>query len=222
MASMIFNTSRYGGCSVQTAPRICNECLTPEGGRVRAVAGIRTDFKFYDYSNPLEWNLGIYLDKIFIIPKVIGEYNGGEAVTGDGFGDAITRPLGRTHSGTWSEPFDPDNVDFYNGLSGSNGIWRLILVTERYIRDSGVGVSFDPTAPIQTDINSTNLFVVNFSFANPLLIKAYDKPELIFGGCGTLAELVANYCPPPATVLPDEGVCPTDPAELGLYGAYKS
>lgn len=219
---MTFSGGTYGGCTATIVGRECNDCVTPESGRIRGVALVRVGWQFYNPTDPLEWLHGIATDQIIIIPMVTGDYNGGEVTTGDGFGAQVTRKTGRTHSGTFTEPYDPRNVAFWNSVSNGNNIWRIFLVTELYVMDSVVPATMLATDPVAVELTSSNVFSIAYSFSYSDMLTPHDKPAGIFDGCAILEQLYADYCLPCANPSGNTPVCPTDCAELGVNGAFKS
>ena len=175
--------------------RLCQVCeVPPSAGRVRGVAFVKIGVEFVDYANPLEWSFHQKNGNVFIVPEVRGGWEQ-VSVTVPGYGNNEVMNIGYSNTLTYSEPFDPKLIDFYNFIGASNN-YRVLFVTDLYVIDSREAVYVAPIAPVST-IDTLNEYVVEAIWRSRNLPRAYDKPPYIFENCELLNELEANYCPPP-------------------------
>lgn len=167
------------GCEVAIGDHYCNDCDEIEHGKVRSVAFVKKTFSFEDPSDPTEWEEGIQSKDIIIIPKVLGSFNGGEPVTGPGYGDQAERTTGYNFELTYKDPSYAYNSDFYNGIKRSN-IYKVAYRTENYIHISDNTVSVTPKAPVGEEVTSDVVYDVLVKFSQGDLPKPVLTPPGIF------------------------------------------
>jgi hypothetical protein len=169
------------GCGGQiSANNYCDQCATPENGRVRGVAFIRYYFEFIDPTDRNEWLAGMASGDIVMIPVVRGTYDGGSAVTADGFGYKTKEIIGINNKLTFSDPVYQINRDFYNQLLQFSGEWKIAFVTGSQVHLVDVPVTVTPTNPITEELTSAVVWVVDVEWGDIVLPRIYDKPEEIF------------------------------------------
>jgi len=170
----------YGGsCGDDLPLHICNECTTPEHGRVRSVAFIKKTFAFTDPSNPQEWRNGIINRDIIIIPEVLGSCNGGEPVEGTGYGDQQSKITGYNFEVAFKDPSYNDNAGFYNSLKRNRNL-LIAYRTETKTHMSTNTVSIVPKSPISENLTDEVVWDVVVKFSQADLPEPFPTPEGIF------------------------------------------
>jgi len=170
------------GCGESGANNYCDDCATPEFGRVRSVAYLRYSFEFTDPTNPTEWIDGIASGDIIIIAAVRGTYDGGAAVTADGFGYKTKEFIGLNNKLTYADPVYKHNRDFYNSLLAS-GEWKIAFVTGSQVHIAEVPCMVIALNPIDEDLSSSVVWQVEVEWGDIVLPLIHDMPEGIFQ-CG--------------------------------------
>ena len=183
--------------------RICDICEVPlDSGRVRGIAFMRIGAEFIDYQDPAEWIYYIRRGDIYIVPSVRGLYEQTPVVV-PGYGSVLELTIGYNNTLAISEPYNPQNVAFWNSMEKQKG-FRVLFITELYIIDGREPVFISPINPVN-GIDTINEFVADITWRSRELPRAYDKPPFIFDGCQTLEELEADYCPPCEPDCPPDG-----------------
>jgi hypothetical protein len=167
------------GCEAEIGDHYCNPCDEPEGGRVRGIAFIASDFAFTDPSSTTEWRNGILAKQIIIIPETNGTFDGGAEVEGPGYGDQATKLTGYNFSLTYNDPNYKLNADFYNALKRSRN-WKLAYKTESLVHLTQNTVSVVPKNPVTDDISSEVVWNVLVKWSEGDLPIPYDEPASIF------------------------------------------
>lgn len=171
-----------GGCAASQPAHFCSDCSEAEHGRVRSIAFIAKDFTITDPSDPTEWAAGVAAGKIIIIPAVIGSYNGGDPVTGTGYGDVAEKLNGYNFELTFKDPNYAENADFYNALKNSRN-YRVAFRSENLTHMSDKAVSVIPKNPITDNLNDEVVWDVTVKFQQSDLPTPFDTPEGIFDTC---------------------------------------
>jgi hypothetical protein len=166
----------------------CSSCPNPEEGRVSAVAFVRAGIPIGDPTLNQTWVDIICNDYGVIIPNVRGEYNGGEAKEGDGYGRVLTRRQSTTHELTYFHEYSCENVDFYNLLNYSRS-YELWYTNGNKLWRSGVVVFASAKAPITADPSDTIEFEVMARWSNKNLPTCSDAPS-IFQSCEEIERLL--------------------------------
>lgn len=167
------------GCAAAVPDHYCNPCETAEHGRIRSVAFIADDFEFTNPSSPTEWQTGIGLKKIIIIPQVNGSYDGGAEIETPGYGDQATRLTGYNHQLVYNDPNYRLNADFYNALKRSTN-YRLAYRTETQVHLTENTVQAIPKNPVTEDLTSEVVWNVTVKWAEADSPVPYDTPVGIF------------------------------------------
>lgn len=168
-----------GSCNVSVPDHYCNDCETPEKGRVSSVAFIKDSFDFIDPSDPVEWQAAIANKDIIIIPRTNGSFDGGAEVESTGYGRQATKLTGYNFTLTYNDPNYKLNADFYNAIKRSQN-YRIAYVTESLVHISNVPVSTIPKNPVAEDINSDVVWNVTVKWADQDLPVPYDVPANVF------------------------------------------
>lgn len=176
---MAYSVYYPSGCDVEVGQHYCNVCPTPELGRIRSVAFIKTGFEFNDPTDPTEWELGISNMDIIIIPQTNGSFDGGTEVESAGYGDQSTKLVGYNFTATYGDPDYKDNAAFYNTLKRSRN-YRFAYRTENLVHITDSAVSVIPKSPVGEDINSEVVWSVLVKWSEADLPVPYVAPAGIF------------------------------------------
>lgn len=176
---MAYSLYYPAGCGAEIGDHYCNDCETPEGGRVRSVALIRDGFEFNDPEDPSEWQAGIASKDIIIIPKTNGSFDGGSEIEVPGYGDQSTQLTGYNFVLTFNDPNYKLNADFWNAVKRSSN-YRLAFRTENLTHHTRNTVSFVPKNPITDDVASRVVWQILAKWAESDLPTPYNTPEGIF------------------------------------------
>jgi hypothetical protein len=152
-------------------------CPDIESGRVRHLLLLQKCITVNDISDAAEW-----LEKIALgyAARIYGRGSyTSTPVTGPGQGDQTTRTIGRDHALAYTIEGYAGDIQSYNNLSKSND-WEVYFITEKYIRASGVTVSFEITENIDEAIPTLNNILANILWSNIDMPLAVLKPELAY------------------------------------------
>ena len=125
-------------CESEVPEHVCNPCAEFEKGRVRAAAFIHKDYVATVKAAPDEtsaWQAGIESGLIRIIPEISGTSNGGEKVSGAGYGDVKEKVTGRNFTVSYKDPDYDGNCNFYTELEKSRA-WYFAYKTETFVHIS--------------------------------------------------------------------------------------
>jgi hypothetical protein len=167
------------GCDVTIPEHYCNDCDDVEHGRVRSVAFLKKTFAFTDPTDPTEWETGIANGDIIVIPEVLGSFNGGDPVTGTGYGDQSEKLTGYNFELLFKDPNYANNADFYNAIKSSRG-YRVAYRTENFVHISDNTVSVVPKNPVTEDLTSEVVWDVAVRFSQGDLPAPVATPDGIF------------------------------------------
>ena len=142
---------------------ICNPCIDFERGRVRSVSFVEdslftiTDSGLINKAQvemPSFWEEGIENEKVHVIPKTRGTFDGGSAVTAPGHGDVKEIVTGKTFTLVFNDPDHRENEVFYAAIANAPGVYRVAWRTDTELRISGATVSIDPVDNTEDDPDS--------------------------------------------------------------------
>ena len=145
---------RYKSCARTVGALVhkCDECDTPELGRVRSLVLIKKDTAITFPLDLKEWQAGIEAGSIIVIPRTAGSYDGGSPKTGDGYGDETERVLSYDHVLSVKDPNYADNCDFYEAAEGE--IWNCAFRSETKLHYVDAACKLSAKAPIEEAVDS--------------------------------------------------------------------
>ena len=195
---------------IDIRPRAQSCCGEIESGRIRAAVFVLAGLHISDYGDPLVWLTLISRKEAFVAHKIRGSYSI-ENVTVDGFGSDDVMKVNATHTIEYAELFNCDNEDFYEDLENSSD-YRLIFITDKGMRDSGVAVKANITAPVD-EINTvlTHKVTVTWTSLKPAACYA-GVPPLVLRDCAYQARTLARFCPPTIPACIEQG------EKIAVYG----
>lgn len=150
-------------------------CPEVESGRVRHLLLLQKCIDIADPSSAAEW---LNLIALGYAARIYGRGSYASTVTtGPGQGDQQTRTTGRDHALAYTIEGYQQDIQSYNNLSRSND-WIVYFITEKYIRSSGVTVSFEIAENMDEAIPTLNNLVANIIWSNFDMPLAPVKPDL--------------------------------------------
>jgi len=167
------------GCSEVVPNNLCDDCNTPEPGRLRSVAFIRAGFDFSDPEDATEWLGALAAGNAVVVPSVRGSYDGGSTVEVEGFGWRRKVNVGKEFSAVYTDPGFALNRDFYNYMLTS-GSWRFAFTTENTMSITRVPVSVSPKSKIDDSFSSSVNWEVEVQWADTELPELYTIPVGVF------------------------------------------
>lgn len=176
---MAYSVYYPSGCDQEVGEHFCSDCPTPEHGRVRSVAFIKSGFEFIDPTDPTEWTTGIGNKDIIIIPATNGSFDGGSEVEGPGYGDQQSKLVGYNFQLTYNDPDYKTNASFYNAIKNSRN-YRLAYRTETQVHITENTVSVIPKNPVAEDLTSEVVWNVLVKWSEGDLPEPFDMPEGVF------------------------------------------
>lgn len=175
MATVYYPT----GCAEAIPDHYCNPCEAMEHARVRSVAFIKDSFSFVDPTDPTEWQTGIENRDIIVISEVLGQFDGGQAVEGPGYGDQQSKLTGFNFELAYKDPNYKNNADFYNAIKNSRN-FKVAFRTETQTHISENNVSVIPRNPVSENLTDEVVWDVLVKFSQADLPEPTDTPANIF------------------------------------------
>ncbi len=170
----------YPSCAGIPDPS-CSDCPTKELGRVRSIFLKRTDYKFLDITNPLEWVAAINARNVYVFPYTKGSLEIVENMQ-DGFGNVDQDLMSYSFTLNAMDPQFPNNCDFWNAIKHNNN-YQVGYRTETKIYMSDVGATIIPKAPIADDLKSRVVWNITFKFIQEDIPCPKAIPNEIFTVC---------------------------------------
>lgn len=166
----------------------CDPCNSVERGRVRSLALVdpagettMEDLLKVDLSG---WTDAIDKGDLILLPRVIGSFDGGTAVEGDGYGDETSRLIGYNYALDAKDPSYAGNIDFWQ--AAEHKTWKLIYRTETLIHFVDAAVKVQATAPVEEGIDTDVVWNLHLTWASDVkpVAKAFAPiAELFEKGC---------------------------------------
>ncbi len=169
-------------CESEVPEHICNPCAEFEKGRVRAAAFIHKDYVATIKAAPddtVAWQTGIEAKLIRIIPEISGTSNGGEKVSGAGYGDVKEKVTGRNFIVSYKDPNYKDNCNFYTEMEKSRA-WYFAYKTETLLHISDKAISIFANNPTSENVEDDVTWNVEATWFQKSPICPVDTPDDIF------------------------------------------
>lgn len=164
----------YKGCDeVEIPPYVCDPCSIPENGRVRSVAFIEETFDLTEPIDKTEFTAGIESGEIVIIPKVIGQFDGGSPAMGAGYGNDQELLLGYDYVLNLRDAYYPKNGEFWDKIRLKK-TFRVMFITDTQGHISDKPVTIVPKNPIQEDLKSAVEWTIEAKWFQNGLCKPFD------------------------------------------------
>ncbi len=169
-------------CEVDIPEHVCNPCADTEKGRVRAIAFIHKDYLASIVAAPGDtsvWTTGINSSLVRIIPEVSGTSNGGEKVSGAGYGNKKEKVTGRNYTVAYKDPNYADNCSFYTELEKSS-VWYMAYKTETLLHISGNPISVFVGNPATENLEDDIVWMVESNWYQKAPVCPVDAPDDVF------------------------------------------
>ena len=169
-------------CESEVPEHVCNPCAEFEKGRVRAAAFIHKDYVATVKAAPddtVAWQTGIESGLIRIIPEISGTSNGGEKVSGAGYGDVREKVTGRNFTVSYKDPNYDGNCNFYTELEKSRA-WYFAYKTETFLHISEKAVSIFANNPVTENLEDDVTWMIEVTWFQKSPICPVDTPDDIF------------------------------------------
>lgn len=169
-------------CDNEVPDHVCNPCEDAEKGRIRDAAFINKSIIDTIRANPADtaaWQDGIATGLIKIIPEITGTSNGGDKVTGPGYGDRKERVTGRDYVVAFKDPNYKNNCEFYTELEKSSS-WHFAYKTETLLHISDKKVTTFAKNPTEEGVDTDVVWDVEVAWTQRSPVCPVDAPEDIF------------------------------------------
>lgn len=169
-------------CEVDVPEHVCNPCSEFEKGRVRSVAYVHKDYKNTLIASPEDttvWQTGIEAGLIRVVPEVSGSSNGGEKVSGNGYGDQKEKVTGRNYVVTYKDPNYADNCNFYTELEKSRA-WYFAFKAETLLHISDKPVSIFANNTVTENLEDDVVWNIEATWFQKTPVCPLESPEDIF------------------------------------------
>jgi hypothetical protein len=168
----------YKNCDEVDIPEhVCDDCVVGEMGGIRSIALIDKDFTLSDITTSASWTAGITAGKIIVLPTTRGTFDGGSAVTAQGYGDNAQITTGYNFTLTARDPAYKQNQKFWNLIAKRKDL-KVAYRTETLVHISDVPVSITPTNPVEEGLDSVVDWQVSFTWTSSNLPEPYDATAL--------------------------------------------
>lgn len=177
-------------CDNEVPQHVCDPCAETEKGRLRAVAYINKSVVATIQAAPSDtaaWQAGIQAGTIRVIPEVLGSWNGGDPVTGTGYGDSKDKTTGRNCEANFKDPNYADNCSFYSELEKSRN-WHLAFKSETMIHISAKPVTVFAKNPLTENLDDDVVWDVRNTWFQKAPVCPETAPDGIFDCFSLTAE----------------------------------
>lgn len=166
----------------------CDPCNNVERGRIRSLVLIDpagdTTMATLEALSLEAWKSAVDAGDIIILPRVIGSFDGGTAVEGDGYGDETSRLIGYNYTLDAKDPSYAANIAFWQAAEKKT--WKLAYRTETLIHFVDVSVKVQAKAPVEEGLDTDVVWNLHFAWTSdekPTAKAFADIAELFEKGC---------------------------------------
>lgn len=180
----------YPKCSqdVTALVHTCDPCNNVERGRIRSIVLVdpagSTSISDLEDMVLDDWKSAVDAGDIIILPRVIGSFDGGTAVEGDGYGDESSRLIGWNYTLDAKDPSYASNIEFWQ--TAEKKTWKLAYRTETLIHFVDAMVRVQAKAPVEEGLDTDVVWNLHFAW------NSYSKPTA--KAFSTIAELFEKGC----------------------------
>ena len=157
-----------------------DKCGIREMSRVRHIILVKNSVSVPNPSDTAAWHALELAGSAKIIRNINGTYDGGAAVEGAGFGEAISEQYGITHNLIYQDPRAVKNIDFYNLLKLVAKDYRLFFATETQLWKVNSTLYASPKAPVTNDLSQIVSIDVTLKWSYKDLPVPFDRPVGLF------------------------------------------
>jgi len=174
------SVSYLTGC-VDVPAYITDCCIDEEPGRIRAAAFVRKDFVFAndDITDATEWQRGVTLGQIILVPDVRGSLAAPSFTEEDGYGDTEGQISSLTYEITYRDRNYSNNCDTYSALM-RNGNYRFAYVTKNFVHLSDKPAVVMPKPVVPENYKETAYTEVTARFTQQNLVCPVARPADVF------------------------------------------
>lgn len=180
----------YPNCSedVEALVHTCDPCNDVERGRVRSIVMVDplgdVTMEALQALELQKWTDAIDAGQITLLPRVIGSFDGGTAVEGDGYGDETSRLIGYNYTLDAKDPSYAANIAFWQAAEKKT--WWLAYRTESLIHFVKGAVKVQAKAPVEEGLDTDVVWNLHFTWASDEkpVAKAFEPiADLFTKGC---------------------------------------
>ena len=153
-----------------------------ELARVRSVALIHTSFISQLLSDPEDssiWLAGITAGMIVVLPQTQGEYNGGDAILGRGFGYSEETLIAYNFAVNYKDPDYVGNLPHYNSITGSRNFY-IAFCSETIMRISQRPGTLVASNPVANSLKDEVNFMLTYKWTYEKMPLEYTIPDGVF------------------------------------------
>jgi hypothetical protein len=170
----------------------CGNC-TPELGRIRSVALIHKSYFSTLIADPESYQLwydGRVNGKIFVYPKVQGEYDGGSPQMGTGWATSPETLLAYFFTAKIKEPNYLSNVLHWNSIKGSKNYY-VAFCSESIMQIPMKVCNIIPRNSVANDLKTEVVWEVDLKWTDFNLPMQYTIPSNVFD-CDIIVPIVCD------------------------------
>lgn len=177
---MSYSTT-YGTCDDALDPHVSEDCdVAGEKARIRRGAFIHKsviDAINADPTDVAAWNAAITDNKVILLPKLSGTFDGGTPKMVAGFGDQKEKYSGSDFKANIKDPVYKSNWAFYRSLAG-NTSWHFAYWTESQVHITDVPVTVAPKNPVTENVDDDVLWEAELSWFQFFTPAPHDGPAV--------------------------------------------
>lgn len=169
------------GCDAELSDHICGTCST-ELARIRRAAFINSSYYATLLADPTDatlWTAGIATGEIIVLPEVQGEYDGGAAQMGQGYGDVEERVNSYLFTAEIMDPTYYGNRAFYNSLKNTRNFY-FAFGSETVLHISDEPCTIIPTNPIANDLKTEVVWKAQVKWTSDNFPTESTTPDGVF------------------------------------------
>lgn len=169
------------GCDADLQDHVCGSCGI-ETARVRSAAYINKSFYptlIADPENSAVWAAGINSGEIIIIPETQGEYDGGAAQMGQGYGSVEEKINAYLFTADVMDPNYAGNRAFYNSIYKSRN-FHFAFATESILFISDEPCTVIPSNPVVNDLKAEVVWKAQIKWTSENFPTEHDIPDSVF------------------------------------------
>lgn len=169
------------GCDAELAEHICGTCSI-ELARIRRAAFVNSTYYATLLADPEDvtlWNTGIASGEIIILPEVQGEYDGGAAQMGQGYGDVEERLNSYLFTADIMDPTYVGNRAFWNSIKNTRNFY-FVFCSETVMRITDEPCTVIPTNPVVNDLKAEVVWKAQIKWTSDNFPTEYSTPAGVF------------------------------------------
>jgi hypothetical protein len=125
------------------------------------------------------WLAGITAGMIVVLPQTQGEYNGGDAILGRGFGYSEETLIAYNFAVNYKDPDYVGNLPHYNSITGSRNFY-IAFCSETIMRISQRPGTLVASNPIANSLKDEVNFMLTYKWTYEKMPLEYTIPDGVF------------------------------------------